>query len=141
LHYGLMLPGSTQVKARIDASGRLGDRSKLIHLFAFAAPEGIRTPAEAQEFLKRRYGERWVAHYLLDQATKVERRVRLLVWPILGEPVDAGDPQGDTLAARWIRNGLDAVDTAFELYQTGTVQPKPAWNICSVCKVRDICRR
>ena len=76
-------------------------------------------------------------HLLQGYQGKV-KKVRLFVWSILGEPVEAFN--GIDFIWRRILTKQRKVREAFKQFSEGDTSPKPGF-ICRECSVFDMCRK
>lgn len=136
LTYDVRLPEQAGgVQARLDAAWRSGNQ---VTLYRFVAPDRIRTQAEAADYIDDRWNELWAAGYLLSTYAGRIARVDVVVWPILGAPIDAYEG-GITYLWRRIAHRHERVKAAYRRYARGEVTPKPGYR-CRSCPVFDVCR-
>ena len=67
------------------------------------------------------------------------KRVDLVVWPLLGAPIDVVE-RGITYAWRRIERRREDVRRVLPAFRSGAVQPKPGY-VCRDCPVFDVCRQ
>ena len=77
---------------------------------------------------------------LLDRRA-LDPGVRLVVWPLLGEPVEAHRNPSADADPRWLAHGADDALEAWVEFRAGNVQPGPGFTICGDCPVFDMCRK
>jgi ATP-dependent helicase/nuclease subunit B len=133
LSYGVHLPAAATVpRARVDALLRRGDVVEVVR-FTTAA-EDVTAPLDG----RRRFNELYAARSLLKHPAV--REVRLVAWPLLGEPVDL-TPQGLTRAADGVRldHAAAELDARWRRWREGPVVATPGHH-CGRCRVRDVCR-
>lgn len=135
LQYGLLLPRNSEPKVRLDAVGRV-DGAPAVYRFHQPAPDMDGDAATA--VLRRRWSERWFARWLLG--FDGGEQARLFVWPLLGEPVEAGVFPQPARAERWLAADSGSLAEALDMYRSGDVAPRPDRQLCSVCAVFDMCR-
>ena len=133
LRYGLRLPQGQETVARIDASGRIDG---VVSLYRFCGPDEALDPYGAKELFARRFPERWLANYLLEEAQRREPEVRLYAWPLLHEPVAVEEFSG-----RWLRSRLGPLEDHLTRLRAGDIAPQPGFRQCQYCEVFDMCRR
>jgi len=135
LTFGLVLPTQGEPQARIDAALNRGGE---VSLYTFTEPGRM----EPKEFLRGRWSELWLAGYLLERNPRQVRAVRILVWPVLGEPMEAYEApitrEGGAVK-RQIEHRALKVQEAWERFRRGEVSPRPGFQ-CRECGVRDVCR-
>lgn len=135
LTFGLALPTQGEPQARIDAALNQGGE---VSLYTFTAPGAV----EPKEFLRGRWSELWLAGYLLERNPRQVRSVRIFVWPVLGEPVEAYEAP-ITLENKPVKRQIDyramKVQEVLERFRKGDVNPNPGFR-CRECGVRDVCR-
>lgn len=131
LNFGFVWPEKGMPHARVDAAANRGGE----YSFYTFAPPGTGDPGE---FMRGRWGELWLAGYLLEHNPRQVKSVRLWVWPVLGSPLAVYDKPITQVTGpiRW-RN--EKVRAALERYRRGEVKPNPGF-ICLSCAVRDVCR-
>lgn len=166
LTYGVRLGGrGDHAQARLDAAerGRLDDGSAAagadggdaceaarggantsragtrVTLYRFVAPDAAKTVEEAEAILDARWTEYWAAGALLEQRSVDVKRVDLVVWPLLGAPIDVVE-RGITYAWRRIERRREDVRRVLPAFRSGAVQPKPGY-VCRDCPVFDVCRQ
>lgn len=131
LNLGFAWPENATPQARVDgALNRGGEYS----FYTFAPPD----TDDPTAFLRGRWGELWLAGYLLKHNPRQVKSVRLWVWPVLGSPLPVYDKPISQITGpiQW-RN--EKVRATLERYQRGEVKPNPGF-ICRECQVRDVCR-
>ena len=121
--------------AELHAAHRQDGHATIVR---FVAPGELSTPAQAEAELAGRWNEMWAAGRLLKGYGGRIERVDIVVWPLLGNPVDAFEG-GITYPWRRVVRALDAVDEAYERFRAGDITPNPGF-ICRACTVADICR-
>lgn len=131
LHLGFVWPENAMPHARVDAAVNRGGEYSF---YTFAPPD----TADPGEYMRGRWGELWLAGYLLEHNPRQVRGVRLWVWPVLGSPLPVYD-RPITQITGPIRNRNERVRAALERYRRGEVKPNPGF-ICLSCSVRDVCR-
>lgn len=131
LHLGFFWPENAMPHARVDAAVNRGGEYSF---YTFAPPD----THDPGEFMQGRWGELWLAGYLLEHNPRQVKGVRLWVWPVLGSPLAVYDRPITQITGpiRW-RN--EKVRAALERYRRGEVKPNPGF-ICLSCTVRDVCR-
>ncbi len=135
LSFGIYLPEKSDPKAFVDAALRKGPE---IDLFKFTAPENISDSKEAEDYFNNRWNELWATGHLLQGYQGKVKKVRLFVWNILGEPVEAFN--GIDFIWRRILTKQRKVKESFRQFSQGDVLPKPGF-ICRECSVFDMCRK
>ena len=121
--------------AELHAARREGGHATIVR---FVAPGTVTTPAQAEAELAGQWNEMWAAGRLLKGYGGRIERVDVVVWPLLGDPVDAFEG-GITYPWRRVVRALAEVDDAYERFQRGDITPRPGF-ICRACTVADICR-
>jgi hypothetical protein len=136
LTFGVRLPeGEDGPQADIDAALREGTRAVL---YRFTAPERVHDEGEADAYVKSRWNELWAAGHMLERYPGRIERVDVVVWPVLGAPIDAF-PRGIRYPWRTIAFRRGKAAEAFERYRAGEVEPSPGYH-CRDCPVFDLCR-
>ena len=121
--------------ARLDATLRQGSE---VIFYRFVAPGAVGDAASAQAYLKGRWNELWAAGYTLERYRGRVSGVRLVVWPIGGEPVDAFGG-AITSPLRLIKSSQYKAERAYRRFAAGDLSPSPGF-ICRACRVSDVCR-
>lgn len=131
LNFGFVWPEKGMPYARVDAAVNRGGEYSL---YTFAPPD----TADPGDFMRSRWGELWLAGYLLEHNPRQVKGVRLWVWPVLGSPLPVYDKPISQITGpiRW-RN--EKVRATLERYRRGEVKPNPGF-ICQKCPVKDVCR-
>jgi hypothetical protein len=138
LTFDVTLPAAGVTQARIDGAGRIDGQPAL---YRFAAPASIANARQANEHLKTRWAERWAAAYLLGwSSARAPERVHLFVWPLLGEPVEAGRKGGLHAGAPFLEDVGRHVKTETDRFAAGIIVPQPDPYRCRNCDVFDFCR-
>ncbi|MFO7546296.1 MAG: hypothetical protein R6W77_12465, partial [Trueperaceae bacterium] len=109
-----------------------------VTLYRFVAPGAATTVEEAEAILDARWTEYWSAGALLEQRSFEVKRVDLVVWPLLGAPIDVVE-RGITYVWRRIERRREDVRRVLPAFRAGEVQPKPGF-ACRDCSVFDVCR-
>jgi ATP-dependent helicase/nuclease subunit B len=136
LAFGVALPADRPgPRAQLDAALRSGREAAL---YLFARPGAAAAADEAAALLDERWNELWAAGYMLRRYRGRVERVQVVVWPVLGEPVEAY-PGGIRYAWKRIANRMSRAQAALERYQSGSIEPSPGY-LCRGCPVRDACR-
>lgn len=136
LRFGLTLPASGgPPHAYIDAAKRAGGEAAF---YLFVAPDSVASSDEASEVLDGRWNELWAAGHMLGRYPGRIELVRVVLWPVLGEPVEAF-PDGIRYPWKRISRREHLAREAFSRFATGTVSPSPGYQ-CRDCPVRDACR-
>lgn len=137
LRFGLLLPEEGNgPRARLDAVQRQ-DGSAFLYLFT--APQAVTSREDAAALLDERWNELWAAGYLLKRFEGRIERVQVVVWPVLGQPIEAYDQGGIGYPWRRVTSRLEGAQAALESLREGRVEASPGYR-CSNCQVRDICR-
>jgi ATP-dependent helicase/nuclease subunit B len=131
LNFGFVWPEKGMPYARVDAAANRGGEYSF---YTFAPPD----THDPGGFMRGRWGELWLAGYLLEHNPRQVKSVRLWVWPVLGSPLPVYDKPISQITGpvRW-RN--EKVRAALERYRRGEVEPNPGF-ICRECQVKDLCR-
>jgi ATP-dependent helicase/nuclease subunit B len=137
LSFGVPLPkeGPEGPRAVVDAAVRRGREAVL---YRFAAPGALTRVDEAEALVDARWTELWAAGHMLREHSAHVESVRIVVWPVLGAPVDAY-PGGIRYPWKRIVARMSSAELAFERFLAGTVEPAPGYQ-CRACPVRDVCR-
>jgi ATP-dependent helicase/nuclease subunit B len=137
LSFGVTLPAQgSGPRALLDAARRSGREADL---YLFTEPLAAMTSEQAEAHLDGRWNELWAAGHLLQRYRGRIDRVQVVVWPVLGEPVEAY--RGEGIRYRWkrITSRMERAEAAWESFSSGSIDPSPGFQ-CSQCPVRDICR-
>ncbi len=136
LTYGVRLPDKGPGPyARIDAA--LRQQSEVV-LYKFVEPDSIDDEKEAESYLGKRWTELWAAGHVLGGYGGRYGTVRIVVWPILGAPLDATG-SGITYPWRRITYREDRAKAAYQRFTSGDTSPTPGFQ-CRECRVFDVCR-
>ena len=136
LTYGVTLPEKGEgPRAYLDAAGRKGSE---VTLYRFTQPGSVTDAEAAGSYIDKRWNELWAAGHMLGNYGGRVSRVNIVVWSVLGEPVDAYDG-GVTYLWRRVANQQRKAAQSFERYQSGDVRPNPGFR-CRECRVADVCR-
>ncbi len=139
LRFRVKIPAEDAPDALPDAVRRSEDgRPEIWHL---SRPREL-DPRGAARLLRERWTERHAARrmQLLDRRA-LDPGVRLVVWPLLGEPVEAHRNPSADADQRWLAHGADDALEAWVEFRAGNVQPRPGFTICGDCPVFDMCRK
>ena len=132
LSFGVRLPvQDDRVYASLDAAVTSGSEARI---YAFAPPG----ETAAQEFIEERWTELWAAGHMLARYPDRIKQVRLFVWPLLGEPVEA---YSGGIRREWGRIAYrrERAEAALSRLDAGSIEPSPGFR-CRSCVVRDACR-
>lgn len=135
LSFGFTLPTSGPgPRVRLDAVKSKGGDA---FVYTFVAPGAADDDKMAREYLRDRWSEPWAAGHLLQRYRRADRVV-VMLWPLLGEPVEA--VRGG-IRRRWKRldEVAEKVSRAAERLSREEVRASPG-RICRECPVRDVCR-
>ncbi|MEX2541857.1 MAG: ATP-binding protein [Trueperaceae bacterium] len=136
LRFGLLLPdGGDGPRALLDAAGRQGSEATF---YNFRAPGSVASREDAEAWLDERWSELWAAGHMLERYRGRIERVRLIVWPILGEPIEAY-PGGIRYPWKRIVSRRKRAEAALARFYAGSIAPSPGFR-CRACPVRDVCR-
>ncbi len=137
LRFGVWLPQRTLPRARLDAVRRNG--ASEVEIYCFVEPEAHpMTLRDAREKLYARWSELYAAGWILEHGASGVRAVRLWVWPVGGEPVEAYEKP---VRRVWdsMRTRAQKAREALNDYQAGRFAPRPGHH-CRTCAYADVCR-
>ncbi len=139
LRFRVKIKGDDSPDALPDAVRRTEDgQPEIWHL---SRPREL-DPRAAARLLRERWTERHAARrmQLLDRRA-LDPGVRLVVWPLLGEPVEAHRNSSRDADQSWLAHGADDSLDAWLEFRAGNVRPRPGFTICADCPVFDMCRK
>jgi ATP-dependent helicase/nuclease subunit B len=136
LTFGVTLPAEGPgPRAQLHGAMRAGGEAAL---YLFVRPGAASGADEAAALLDERWNELWAAGYMLRRYRGRIERVQVVVWPVLGDPVEAY-PGGIRYPWKRIANRMSRAQAALERYRSGSIEPSPGY-LCRGCPVRDVCR-
>jgi ATP-dependent helicase/nuclease subunit B len=136
LTFGVTLPADGPgPRAHLDAALRDGGEAAL---YLFVGPGAAAGSGEAAALLDERWNELWAAGFMLRRYRARIERAQVVVWPVLGDPVEAYSG-GIRYPWKRIANRMARAEAALERYESGSIEPSPGY-LCRGCPVRDVCR-
>lgn len=136
LRFGLQLPErGSGPRALLDAARRQGGEAAF---YSFTPPGSVVYREDAEAWLDERWNELWAAGHMLERYRRRIDSVRLFVWPMLGEPVEAYRG-GIRYPWKRIVTRVKRAEAALARFDAGSIAPSPGFR-CRACPVRDVCR-